>query len=484
MGLSLRDLSVRRKLPLIVTATSGAALLLASAAFLGYHQLVSRRAATRSLEMLCDILAAQIAPAVAFDDAKSGGEVLAPLRQDPQIQGAAVYRMDGSALAAFRRENVTLTKPERFGTFELDDGYLIVRPVLQEARTIGTLTLRADLQLLRQQFLRGLGLALLVWAAASAAALALSLKLGGMITRPILHLAGIVREVTARENFDLRAQPHGKDEPGQLIDGFNDMLVRLHGRDVALRGATAELERKLKELGEARDQLDAQQNELATYHDLVTHDVTNFAGTLMVIMEHLLDRPDGSLDAKTLDLLRRANRQVFQLNRLANNAKALHRVRRKGLPPATGKAVLGELLRRVVDTVRSVHFDRPFDAEINCHPGVTLREIPFLENVLLNLVDNAVKHTPKDEKPRIVATATSEAGRVRLKVRGGAPSDTELRNRLFERYSRGPHSTGAGLGLTVVREIVERAGGSVTVANARNEDATESFEVTLDLPEA
>jgi two-component system sensor histidine kinase PrrB len=69
-------------------------------------------------------------------------------------------------------------------------------------------------------------------------------------------------------------------------------------------------------------------------------------------------------------------------------------------------------------------------------------------------------------------------------LRGGAPSDTELRSRLFERYSRGPHSTGAGLGLTVVREIVERAGGKLTVANASNGDGTESFEVTLDLPEA
>src|SRR5687767_1298021 len=175
MGLSLRDLSVRRKLPLIVTATSGAALLLASVAFLGYHQLVSRRAATGALEMLCDILAAQIAPAVAFDDAKSGGEVLAPLRQDPQIRAAAVYRMDGSRLAAFRREGVELSKPEGFGTFELDGGCLIVRPVLQEARTIGTLTLHADLRLLREQFLRGLGLALLVWAVSSAAALILAL---------------------------------------------------------------------------------------------------------------------------------------------------------------------------------------------------------------------------------------------------------------------------------------------------------------------
>ena len=104
--------------------------------------------------------------------------------------------------------------------------------------------------------------------------------------------------------------------------------------------------------------------------------------------------------------------------------------------------------------------------------------------MLLNLVDNAVKHTPKGERPKVTATASAREGRVKLKVKGGAPSDTELRERLFERYSRGPHSTGAGLGLTVAREIVERAGGKLSVANAPNGDGSESFEVTLDLPEA
>src|SRR5688572_6136507 len=163
MGFSLRDLSVRRKLPLIVTATSGAALLLASVAFLGYHQLVSRRAATSSLEMLCDILSAQVAPAVAFDDAKSGNEVLAPLRHDRQILAAGVYRVDGTLLASSRRPRAEPPAPRAPGTFEVGDGYVIVRPILQETRTIGTLTLRADLHLLRQQFLRGLGIALLVW---------------------------------------------------------------------------------------------------------------------------------------------------------------------------------------------------------------------------------------------------------------------------------------------------------------------------------
>ena len=141
--------------------------------------------------------------------------------------------LDGSLLAAFRRSNAQPPGPGALGTVETGAECVIIRPILQETRTIGTLTLRADLQPLRERFLQGLGLALAVWGVASAAALILALKLSGMITRPILHLAATVREVTARGNFDLRAEPHGQDEPGQLIVGFNDMLARLRDRDAA-----------------------------------------------------------------------------------------------------------------------------------------------------------------------------------------------------------------------------------------------------------
>ncbi len=481
----IRDLSVRRKLPLIVTATSGVALLLACGAFLGYDQVTSRRAAAQAMGMMADILSAQVAVAAAFDDARGAVDVLTPLAADPQIRAAAVYRMDGRLLGEFRRTPEDQPPPsDTPGESWRGRGLEISRPVLQESRKIGTLTLKVDLVALRERLRTGVVLVLFIWAAASAGALLLSLKLGGMITGPILHLAETVRDVTTRETYDVRAVPQGRDETGQLIDGFNAMLSRIRDRDGALQSAKGELERKVAELTEIQQRLAEQQAELATYHDLVTHDVTNFAGTLMVIVEHLLSRPEGTFDPQTRDLLRRANRQVFQLNRLATNAKALHRVLRKGLPAGSPQVALGEILRRVVDIVRSVHFDRPFDAEVDCPPGLTLREIPFMENVFLNLVDNAVKHTPKDERPKIRATAVAEAGRVRIRVRGGAPADEDLRAKLFQRYARGPQSTGAGLGLAVVREIVVRAGGSMGVANARNGDGTEYFEVTLELPEA
>ncbi len=82
----IRDLSVRRKLPLIVTATSGVALLLACGAFLGYDQVTSRRAAAQAMGMMADILSAQVAVAAAFDDARGAVDVLTPLAADPQIR--------------------------------------------------------------------------------------------------------------------------------------------------------------------------------------------------------------------------------------------------------------------------------------------------------------------------------------------------------------------------------------------------------------
>ena len=122
------------------------------------------------------------------------------------------------------------------------------------------------------------------------------------------------------------------------------MILRIQQREESLRLTHEELQER--------------QDELSTYHDLVTHDVTNFAGTLQVIIRHLLSGNEGSLGQKQEELLKRANRQIFQLNRLADNAKTLVRLHEKGLPSFDERIQLKYILDRVVETVRSVHFDR------------------------------------------------------------------------------------------------------------------------------
>jgi signal transduction histidine kinase len=107
-----------------------------------------------------------------------------------------------------------------------------------------------------------------------------------------------------------------------------------------------------------------------------------------------------------------------------------------------------------------------------------------LEQAVQNLVANAVRHTPRGG--RIELTAAPVDGRVRLKVCDSGPGiAAEHQPRIFDRFyrvepARDPSSGGSGLGLSIVRAIVEAHGGRVAVSSTPGRGAC--FEVVLDKP--
>lgn len=140
-------------------------------------------------------------------------------------------------------------------------------------------------------------------------------------------------------------------------------------------------------------------------------------------------------------------------------------------------------LRAAVDRVVGDHaLDRhtPVGIEIDQHIEV-LADPRHLERIVANLVVNAVRHgAPPVE---LTATATAGGREVTLVVRdhgpGIAPAD---RDRVFERFERGSESHpsgGTGLGLALVRELVEQLGGTITY-----EDAAPGARFVLRLPAA
>jgi PAS domain S-box-containing protein len=233
-----------------------------------------------------------------------------------------------------------------------------------------------------------------------------------------------------------------------------------------------------RKLGESRD-------EVAAYHDLMTHDLANFSTTLLGLLEVLLQDSAPPLDPGREDLVRRANRQAWELNRLVENARLLARLREAGLPAAIEEEPLRTILDRVESTLRAIHFDSRF--ELRVEGGATGRScrIPFFESILLNLVDNAIRHSkPSPSAPLVVRVTISDstAPGMTISVIGGRPVPPEQIPEIFQRYVRGAHSGGSGLGLALVREIVEHHGGIVR-ARIDIEGTERHFAVDLELPE-
>ncbi|HCF61030.1 MAG TPA: hypothetical protein DFS52_23920, partial [Myxococcales bacterium] len=106
-----------------------------------------------------------------------------------------------------------------------------------------------------------------------------------------------------------------------------------------------------------------------------------------------------------------------------------------------------------------------------------------LEQILANLLDNAVKYSP--EGSRVLVRARPEGSRLRISVEDAGPGiDARHLARLFERFyrvdpGRSRELGGTGLGLSIVKHLVEAMGGSVGVESEAGKGSTFYFELPV-----
>jgi signal transduction histidine kinase len=300
---------------------------------------------------------------------------------------------------------------------------------------------------------------------------------------PFIIVSGAIGEATAVAAMKAGAHDYiMKSNMARLVPAV-EREIREAGVRRERHATEAELHVHTKEIEVLNQRLDDERAELATFHDLVTHDVSNFSMAMLGIVERLLARSDGPLTESQEALLRRANRQGLVVSRLAENAKLFARLRRQGLMAERQPLLVGETLQRAVETVEAMHFDKKFQIHIDCPRDLSILGVPFLENAFLNLLDNAVRHAALEKEPdAIVRVKVFEHNdQVHVTFRNGARLEDEVRRHLFERYTKGPRSTGTGLGLAVVREVIEGLGGRIWAANLGGPEA-DHLEIVVSLP--
>jgi HAMP domain-containing protein len=247
----LRDISLRRKQTLIIMLTSSAVLLLACAAFVTYDVFTFRRELVESASSLAEVVGNNTTAAIDFNDPTAAEKTLAALRGEPNIVRAHVHTLDGRTFATYSREGTRAPPevPRSLGAqhvFTAQHLHLF-RPIAQGGEQVGTIELVVTLDELENRLWRYAGIAGLVLAASLLAAFGLSNQLQKLVSDPILQLAQVARTVAVDKNYSVRAAKHSNDELGQLVDGFNEMLVQIEQRDAALQAARHELEGRVTE---------------------------------------------------------------------------------------------------------------------------------------------------------------------------------------------------------------------------------------------
>src|SRR5438445_12900382 len=243
--------SIQRKLVMVISCTSLLGLSIACLAFEYYERSSFRSSMVSGLTANADTLGLGTAASLAFNDRKSAEEWLATIRAENNIVSATLYGKYGGLFAEYRRAgtNAGYKSPvcrNEGANFEADS-LTLCRSISLEGRKVGSIIIVSDLSELRSKAAKYTEISALVLIVSFLATVLVSHRLVGLITEPILQLAGLAERVSAKEDYALRAVPAGNDELGKLFGSFNQMLERIQERDVALKGAKDQLEVRVQQ---------------------------------------------------------------------------------------------------------------------------------------------------------------------------------------------------------------------------------------------
>jgi signal transduction histidine kinase len=258
------------------------------------------------------------------------------------------------------------------------------------------------------------------------------------------------------------------------INAARNAIARAE-KSEALAAMRLDLEKKNKELESAVDELRRRNAELDAFVHTCSHDLRTPLVSMQGMVGLILQEFGDQVDERGQHYLGRLNANVVHLEHLITDLREVALAGRDGRRPET--ADLGGIVRYLLEEIGEVLETRKIHVEVGeLHPvhGVSAH----VEQVVRNLIENAVKYLGDGPEPRIEIGSALRDTHVECWVRdNGIGIDPAYHDKVFEMFQRlnDVHVDGTGIGLAIVKKVVEGAGGRVWVESALGQGATFRF---------
>jgi signal transduction histidine kinase len=292
--------------------------------------------------------------------------------------------------------------------------------------------------------------------------------LSNRISKPILALARATNQVARGQRVMLSPSTR-RDEIGGLIDTYNAMIRRI--------------ERQIRIIERDRDDLERLNSHRKDFYDQLTHELKTPLTTIMGYSEVL--RRNGFTDKAFFDMgidyiIEESKRLEDMVQNLLEYSKGVSRVSEK---PA--RVNLSEICVRTAEEMQIKAGRYSSECIALVEPDIHVIGVAeALKRMVLNLIDNAIKYGDRGELIHVRLSHADGKACLSVANRGRTLSEEEIRKLFIPFYQSNPSQVteagSAGLGLYIVRNIVDEHHGDVSITSR---DGLTTVRVCLDLDE-
>ena len=474
-----RDLPIRKKIMLATMMISVTTLLFVAIESIAYDYYQTRRELETQANTIAEIVADGVQAAVSFGDTKAASEMLTSLRTEPNIVGACIYQ-DERPLA-FYPQSFKCPPNVTWVSTGVRQGYVsVLKPVVLNGKTIGAAFVQSSLDPLMRRLRLDLVNLFIVFLLAVVLAFTLSTAFERLVSRPILAIAGTAKKVSEEKDYGIRANKVSEDEMGTLVDAINQMLGVIEQQNQQ-REQSLTREKELRTQAEENNRL--KDEFLATLSHELRTPLTSIVGWISLI------RSDRTPDDKRTVGLSAIERNARNQARLIEDLLDVSRIMTGKFSVNRADLDVNQVVQLALEETAPVAQAKQIAIHFQPSPVPVpvLGDAARLQQAVSNILTNATKFT--EVRGHVDIRVETKADQASISVTDdGIGITRDFLPYVFDRFRQADGSVtrrhgGLGLGLAIVRHIIELHGGKVS-ASSEGPDKGATFVVELPLATA
>lgn len=421
-----------------------------------------------------------VSPAL-FYDRKGIEEIILASRQNNDLVYMVIQDRTGRAMASFSQETAERSEFERSGKAPFisrkNRVYNVMNPIAfglsETPERIGSLFLGLSLSAVDLRIRNTRRTSAVISLAIFVFGLLLAFGMSSLIIRPLHWMTNTIKGI-AQGDFSQRAQVYYKDEVGYLAGTFNIMLDNLDRARKELGELNSDLQRRAEELRKAKEGAEAASRAKSEFLASMSHELRTPLNAVIGFSQILEEQFCGPLNEKQKDYVRDILDSGERLLALINDVLDLAKVEVGRTEPEYTQVALKELLEHSLIMIKEKCTKHGIRLVLQVSDGIKGKRIwadeRKLKQVIFNLLSNSAKFTP--DGGAITLEAKEEgAGAIISVTDTGIGIAPEYQEKVFEPFYQmksgiQDKTPGAGLGLSLCREIVEMHGGRIWVESA------------------